>query len=53
MKHETIIEEIFSISPKDLTLHPEALSTPKMNSENFEALKRDIELNGRPVLIWY
>ena len=42
MKHETIKEEIHSISPEDLELHPEALATPKMNSENYEALKRDI-----------
>lgn len=54
MKHETIVEEIHSISPKDLTLHPEALNTPRMNSENFEALKRDIELRGQidPVIVY-
>ena len=45
MKHEVITEEIYSISPKDLTLHVEALATPRMNAENFEALKRDIEMN--------
>ena len=54
MKHETIKEEIHSISPEDLELHPEALATPKMNSENYEALKRDIEMNGQidPITVY-
>ena len=54
MKHETITEEIYSISPKDLTLHVEALATPKMNAENFEALKKDIEINGQldPITVY-
>ena len=30
------------------------LSTPKMNSENYEALKRDIEMNGQidPITVY-
>ena len=54
MKHETIREEIHSISPEDLELHPEALATPRMNSENYEALKRDIEMNGQidPITVY-
>ena len=47
MKHETVTEEIYSIDPKDLVLHPEALATPKMSSEQYEALKKDIEMNGQ------
>lgn len=47
MKHKTEIEEIHSISPADLVLHPEALATPKMSAEQYEALKKDIEMNGQ------
>ena len=54
MKHEVTTEEIHSISPRDLTLHVEALATPRMNAENFEALKRDIEMHGQldPVTVY-
>jgi hypothetical protein len=54
MKHTTTTVEIHSISPEDLELHQEALATPKMNSENYEALKRDIEMNGQvdPVSVY-
>lgn len=54
MKNNTITEEIYSINPKELTLHTEALATPKMNSENYEALKRDIEMNGQidPITVY-
>lgn len=54
MKHETVTEEIYSIDPKDLVLHPEALATPKMNSEQYEALKADLEMNGQldPITVY-
>ena len=54
MKHETITEEIHSIDPKDLVLHPEALATPKMNQEQYEALKANIEMFGQldPVTVY-
>ena len=47
MKHETMTVEIFRISPEELTLHPEALATPRMGDESYDALKRDIEINGQ------
>jgi hypothetical protein len=54
MKHKTTIQEIKSITPDLLVLHPEALATPKMNDIAFEALKLDIEVNGQiePVLTY-
>lgn len=54
MKHETITEEIHSIDPKDLVLHPEALATPKMNQEQYEALKANVEMFGQldPVTVY-
>ena len=54
MKHETITEEIHSIDPKDLVLHPEALATPKMNPEQYEALKTNVEMFGQldPVTVY-
>ena len=54
MKNDIIREDIYSINPKELTLHPEALATPRMNSENYEALKRDIEMNGQidPITVY-
>lgn len=54
MKHETIIEEIYSIDPKDLVLHPEALATPKMNQEQYEALKVNVEMFGQldPITVY-
>ena len=47
MKHEVITVEVFRISPEELTLHPEALATPRMSDESYDALKRDIEINGQ------
>ena len=47
MKHEMITVEVFRISPEELTLHPEALATPRMSDESYDALKRDIEINGQ------
>ena len=47
MKHETMTVEVFRISPEELTLHPEALATPRMGDESYDALKRDIEINGQ------
>ena len=47
MKHEVITVEVFRISPEELTLHPEALVTPRMSDESYDALKRDIEINGQ------
>lgn len=47
MKHKIETEEIHSIHPADLVLHPEALATPKMNAEQYESLKRDIEIQGQ------
>ena len=54
MKHETITEEIHSIDPKDLVLHPEALATPKMNQEQYEALKANVEMFGQldPITVY-
>lgn len=54
MKHEIVTEEIHSISPTDLVLHPEALGTPKMSAENYEALKKDIEMQGQlePITVY-
>ena len=54
MKHETITEEVHSIDPKDLVLHPEALATPKMNQEQYEALKANVEMFGQldPVTVY-
>lgn len=47
MKHGVITVEVFRISPEELTLHPEALATPRMSDESYDALKRDIEINGQ------
>ena len=47
MRHITKTEEVHSISPTDLVLHPEALATPKMSTEQYNALKADIEINGQ------
>lgn len=54
MKHKSQTIEIYTINPEDLVLHPEALATPKMTSENYEALKQDIEMNGQidPVSVY-
>ena len=51
MAKETIIEEVMIDS---LTLHDVALSTPKMNDEQYSALKQDIEMNGQidPAIVY-
>ena len=47
-------QEIFTMNPKELDLHPLALSTPRMNDDNYTALKIDIEANGQlePVVLY-
>lgn len=47
MKNRVDTLEIYTIHPKELVLHPEALATPKMSEDNYNALKDDIELNGQ------
>ncbi len=39
---------------EELSLHAEALTTPRMNDEQYQALKRDIEMNGQidPVTVY-
>ena len=54
MNFKSEVQEIKSITPELLTLHPEALATPKMSSIAYDALKRDIEINGQldPVITY-
>lgn len=54
MKFKTITQEIKSCNPADLTLHMLVSKTPKMNTENYNAVKRDIEVNGQkdPVIVY-
>ena len=54
MKFKSEIQEIHTITVKDLVLHVEALATPRMSVESYEALKADILLNGQidPVLVF-
>lgn len=54
MKGKSTTQEILAISPSQLALHPEALATPRMSTTAYEALKRDIEINGQldPVLVY-
>ena len=54
MKKTTIHQEIMLITPSLLTLHEEALVTPRMSSTAYDALKKDIEINGQldPVLVY-
>lgn len=54
MKFKTTTQEIKSISPADLTLHTEALATPRMSEVAYEALKKDIEIKGQldPVITY-
>lgn len=47
MNFKSEVQEIKSITPELLTLHPEALATPRMSDESYDALKRDIEINGQ------
>ena len=48
------IQEVHLMHPDELSLHPEALSTPRMSEVAFEALKRDIEMQGQlePVIAY-
>lgn len=48
------MKEIVTMKLSDLSIHDEALATPRMTSEQYEALKIDIEENGQhdPVLIY-
>ena len=54
MKFETTTQEVHRINPVDLTLHQVALSTPRMSEAAYEALKKDIEVNGQvdPVIVY-
>ena len=54
MNFKSEVQEIKSITPELLTLHPEALATPKMSGIAYDALKRDIEINGQldPVITY-
>ena len=54
MNFKSEVQEIKSITPNLLTLHPEALATPKMSGIAYDALKRDIEINGQldPVITY-
>lgn len=54
MKFKTVNLEVHSINPENLSLHPEALLTPKMNEAAYTALKTDIEINGQldPVTVY-
>ena len=54
MKGKSTTQEILAINPAQLTLHAEALATPKMSATAYEALKKDIEINGQldPVLVY-
>lgn len=54
MNFKSEVQEIKSITPELLTLHPEALATPKMSGIAYDALKRDIEVNGQldPVITY-
>lgn len=46
--------KIETMQVDELTLHPEALATPRMNEEQYQALKKDIEMNGQidPVTVY-
>lgn len=54
MKFKTLTQEIKSCNPTDLILHILVSKTPKMNAENYNAVKRDIEVNGQqdPVIVY-
>lgn len=54
MKFKTITQEIKSCTPADLTLHALVSKTPKMTAENYNSVKRDIEMNGQkdPVIVY-
>lgn len=54
MKFETELQEVLSIDPKELVLHPLALSTPRMGDAQYGALKKDIEQKGQtdPVSVY-
>lgn len=48
------MKEIFELDIKDLSIHDEALATPRMLDVQYEALKADIEQNGQldPVITY-
>lgn len=54
MKGKIETQEIHAISPELLELHPEALATPRMSTEAYEALKEDIRVHEQkdPVVVY-
>ncbi len=48
------MKEIFTLKVTDLSLHKEALATPKMSTDQYEALKADIDVRGQldPVVVY-
>ena len=54
MKGKSITQEILTIHPNQLSLHAEALATPRMSAAAYDALKKDIEMNGQldPVFVY-
>lgn len=48
------MNEIFKLSIKDVSIHDEALATPRMTEDQYESLKQDIIENGQidPVLLY-